>query len=206
VATDLDQLASPAHTALLTMEMQRGITGDLAMMTELRDQMVAAGTIANVAALAEAARSAGVRVVHCTAETRADGAGRVDNCRLLAATAAGAAQLRPGSEAAALIPELGAHEADIVLPRLHGLTPFTGTSLDQILRNLGVTTIVATGNSVNVGILGLVLSGVDLGYQVVVPRDAVAGIPADYADSVLANTVSLLATLTTTEQLQSAWR
>jgi nicotinamidase-related amidase len=38
-------------------------------------------------------------------------------------------------------------------------------------------------------------------YRVVVPRDAVAGIPSDYADAVIANTLSLLATLTTTDAL-----
>ena len=67
-------------------------------------------------------------------------------------------------------------------------------------------TVVATGNSVNVGVLGLVLSAVDLGYQVVVPRDAVAGIPVDYADAVLDHTISLLATMTTTAEVIGAWR
>ena len=43
-----------------------------------------------------------------------------------------------------------------------------------------MTTVVATGVSVNVGIMGLCLSAVDLGYQVVLVRDAVAGVPAEY--------------------------
>jgi hypothetical protein len=41
---------------------------------------------------------------------------------------------------------------------------------------------------------------------VVVPRDAVAGIPADYAAAVIDNTLSLLATVTTTDELLEAWR
>ena len=44
-----------------------------------------------------------------------------------------------------------------------------------------MTTVVAIGVSLNVGVLGLVLSAVDLGYQVVVPTDAVAGVPEAYA-------------------------
>jgi hypothetical protein len=40
---------------------------------------------------------------------------------------------------------------------------------------------------------------------VVIPRDAVAGIPADYADAVIDNTLSLLATITTTDDLLEAW-
>jgi nicotinamidase-related amidase len=85
------------------------------------------------------------------------------------------------------------------------MTPFTSTSLDQILRNLGVTTVVATGNSVNIGVLGLVMVAVDLGYQVVVVRDAVAGVPKAYADAVLDNTIALLATIVTTDELLAAW-
>ena len=81
----------------------------------------------------------------------------------------------------------------------------TGTSLDTALRNEGVTTIVATGVSLNVAVLGLVIEAVNRAYQVVVPRDAVCGVPADYADAVLNNTVSLLATVTTTSEILDIW-
>ena len=81
-----------------------------------------------------------------------------------------------------------------------------GTDLDAVLRNLGVSTIVAVGVSVNVAITNLVMDAVNAGYNVVLPRDAVAGIPADYADAVIDNTLSLLATLTTTDDLIEAWQ
>jgi biuret amidohydrolase len=83
--------------------------------------------------------------------------------------------------------------------------PMGGTDLDAVLRNLGVTTIVATGVSVNIAIQSLVMDAVNAGYQVVLPRDAVAGIPADYAQAVLENSLSLLATMTTTDALIDAW-
>ena len=95
---------------------------------------------------------------------------------------------------------------DLVSPRLHGVSPFTGTSLDTWLRSLGVETVVATGVSVNLGVLGLAIEACNLGYQVVVPRDTVAGIPAEYADAVLDNTFPLIATLTTIDDLLEAWR
>jgi nicotinamidase-related amidase len=47
---------------------------------------------------------------------------------------------------------------------------------------------------------------VNLAYRVVVPRDAVAGIPADYATAIIDNTLSLLATVTTTDDLIELWR
>ena len=85
------------------------------------------------------------------------------------------------------------------------MTPFTSTSLDQILRNLGIRTVIATGVSVNLGVTGMVLSALDLGYQVVIPRDAVAGVPREYADAVLDNSLSLVSTLTTSDEILEAW-
>ena len=204
--TDLGNLLDPAHTAVVTMELQRAVVGDLATMGGLAEAAAEGQTVANAARICRAARAAGVRVVHCTAQFRADGAGSARNCKLLAisldhnseALAVGA----PGTE---LVGELEASPADIVISRLHGLTPFTSTALDQVLRNCGVTTVVATGVSLNVGVAGLVLSAVDLGYRVVVPDDAVVGLPVDYGRAVMRNTISLLATVTSTDAITEAW-
>lgn len=89
--------------------------------------------------------------------------------------------------------------------RIHGMTPFTSTSLDQILRNMGIRTLVVTGVSVNLGILGTVISAIDLGYNVVLVRDGVCGVPTEYADAVIENTLSLLATVCDAADVESAW-
>lgn len=198
-------------TAVLTMELQRGVVGPEGMMKALVEQVAAAGTLAAAAAVCAGARTVGARVVHCVVETRPDGAGGAVNCRILGLADKlrrhhGIVPTLAGSEGARLVPELGQHYSDIVVSRRHGLTPFTSTSLDQTLRNLGVTTVVATGVSVNVGILGMCLSAVDLGYQAVLVRDAVAGVPADYADAVIDNTLSMLATVVSSQELLAAWR
>ncbi len=59
--------------------------------------------------------------------------------------------------------------------RVHGLTPFGGTELDAVLRNMGTKTLVPVGVSVNVAIMGTCLAACDLGYQIVLPTDAVVG-------------------------------
>jgi biuret amidohydrolase len=46
---------------------------------------------------------------------------------------------------------------------------------------------------------------VNHGYQMVMPRDAVAGVPAEYAQAVLDNSLHLVATLTTTDAVINAW-
>jgi nicotinamidase-related amidase len=70
---------------------------------------------------------------------------------------------------------------------------------------LGVTTVVGIGVSVNVGMTNFTMDAVNAGYQFVLPRDAVAGIPASYADAVIDNTLALLATVVTTEDVIAAW-
>ncbi len=64
---------------------------------------------------------------------------------------------------------------------------------------------MAVGVSVNVAVLGFCFEAVNLGYRVVVPRDGVAGVDDAYVDAVFANTLRMLATITTTDQLLDAW-
>ncbi len=207
---NLAELVSPRHTAVLTMEMQQAVVGREALMPALADAADACGLRDTVGRVCAAARGAGSRVVHCTVETRPDGAGFRANCKIFGLSARlrleqGSTPTDIGQPGTALVPELGVDPRDIVVPRMHGMTPFTSTSLDQILRNLGVTTVVATGVSVNLGIIGLCLGALDLGYQVVLVRDAVIGVPTDYADAVIANSLSYISTVVTSYELISAW-
>jgi nicotinamidase-related amidase len=49
------------------------------------------------------------------------------------------------------------------------------------------------------------MDAVNRGYQVVLPRDAVAGVPKEYADSVIDTTLVLLSTVTTTDAVLACW-
>lgn len=201
---DLAELVAPAHTALVTQECQMGVIGPNAALPQLADA-ARAEMIPNAARLAAAARAAGVPVVHCVAARRADGKGSNENARLFKGMLKTAVALRPGSEAVQVIPEIGVDEGDVVLTRLHGLGPMGGTDLDAVLRNLGVTTVVGIGVSVNIGMTDFAFDAVNAGYQMVMPRDAVAGVPVDYANAVLDNTLALVATLPSTDDVLRAW-
>jgi biuret amidohydrolase len=161
--------------------------------------------IPNIGRLLRAARACEVDIVHCLVNRRPDGRGSNDNARLFAAGKKFGADLSPGSEGGSLLPEFGPEESDITLVRYHGLGPMGGTDLDAILRNLGVSTIIGIGVSVNIAIPNFVMDSVNNGYQFVLPRDAVSGFPREYAESVIDNTLSLLTTLVTTEQIISSW-
>ena len=206
----LRRLADPAHTAVLTMELQNGVVGPDSIVPALPLAVKAAGILPVAGAVCAAARASGIRVVHCTEEDRADGAGGAVNCRIFALSAkrraeTGGGATDIGTPGARLVDELGLDPRDIIVPRMHGMSPFTSTALDQILRNLGITSIVLTGVSVNLGIFGASMSALDLGYQVLLVRDAVTGIPAEYADAVIDNSLSLITTVVQSQELISLW-
>lgn len=204
---DLRALLDPKHTALLMMECQEGIVGEAAALGALGAAVREHATIAQIARVLHAARAAKAPVFHCTMARRPDGGGAVVNCLLLAATKkTGGPGLLPGSPQWAPVAALAPIESDYVLTRFHGIGPFHGTELDQILRNLGVKTVVATGVSVNVGVLAMTVEAVNAGYQVVIPREAVTGTPAEYVDAVLQHTLRLLATIASVEDVVAAWR
>ena len=143
-------------------------------------------------------------------EERPDGAGQAVNCRIFAISAKRRAEVGhgptdKGQPGVALVDELDVRTSDITVPRMHGMTPFTGTELDAVIRNLGIRTIALAGVSVNLGIMGAALSALDLGYQVIVVRDAVVGLPKEYADAVIENSLSMIATIVTADELIAAW-
>jgi nicotinamidase-related amidase len=200
---DLAQLVSPRHTAIVTSEIQRGVIGDLSALPELAKQ--GREILPNVARLVERARAAGAEVIHCIAERRADDKGMNRNARMFAYMARAEPKLLPGSPATEIVPEVELSASDVVLARLHGLSPFSGTELDFVLRNLEITTVVAVGVSVNIAIQNLTFDCVNAGYQVVIPVDAVAGTPRSYVEQVFEHTLRNVATLVTTDDLLRAW-
>jgi len=203
VKPHLAEVAAPGHTAIVTQECQGAVVGPNAGLAVLAKE-ARRQALPNIERLLPAAREAGVRIVHCLVQRRPDGLGGNHNAKIFAVGSG--VDIAPGSPGASLLPELGPAPTDVVLHRSHGIGPMGGTDLDITLRNLGVSTIVAVGVSVNVAITNLVMDAVNRAYRVVVPRDAVAGIPTEYAASIIDNTLSLLATVTTTDDLIEAWK
>jgi nicotinamidase-related amidase len=201
-------LVCPANTAIVTQECQGAVMGPNAGLAVLAAEARREAP-PNIVRLLPAAGAAGVRIVHCLVQRRPDGQGANHNARLFASAAKGdnkGLDLTPGSEGVTLLPELGPEASDLTLSRWHGVGPMGGTDLDAVLRNLGVTTIVAVGVSLNIAIPNLVMDAVNAAYTVVLPRDAVAGFPAEYGEAVIANSLSLLTTVTSTDELISTWK
>jgi len=202
----LRELVARGRCAVVSMELQRGVVGDLACIPELGKAVAEAGVIDRTAQLLRAARRSGVRVIHCTAAFRRDRAGSPGNVPLVNRLLENPEHLVAGSAAAEVVPELGPEAEDLVSQRFHGMSPFAGTSLDPWLRSEGATTVIAAGVSLNVGITGLVIEAVNRCYRVVVARDCVAGWPLEYGELVLEKTIAQLATLASAEEIAAVWK
>ncbi|BDM68922.1 isochorismatase [Streptomyces nigrescens] len=205
-AVRLGEQLDPASTVLLTVECQRGVVGPESALPELADVARTSGALANIARLVAAAHEAGVQVMHAVAERRPDGRGASRNARLFRAAEKLPVQQLAGSTAVRIADPVPVGEGDLVVRRLHGLSPVAGTEVDALLRNLGCRTLVVTGVSANVAIPNAVFDAVNLGYTAVVPADAIAGVPADYTPAMIRNTLALVATVTTTEGVLASWR
>lgn len=204
MAFDISQLLQPGKVALLLSEVQRNVIGDLtdAPLAQVAKQV---GVTPAAARLAKIARAHGAPVIHCLAKTGPGRFGTNSNARLFKGAGRRAPDAPPHDPAHdAPCPEVY-EDGDILSPREHGLNPMADTTLDHRMRNEGIRTIIAAGVSLNVAIVNMTMDAVNAGYQVIIARDAVSGYPIEYHEHVLNNTLSLLATLATVDEIAEAW-
>ncbi len=190
---------------MLVQELQNGVVGTEAGLPALAEAVRTTGVVERAASVLEAARERGVPVIHCTAENPLHGFGMNRNARLFESARRLGLENRPGTSSVSPVPPLGPADSDLVLPRLHGLSPLTGSPLDALLRNQGVESLVVMGVSLNLAIPNLVFDAVNRSYVVVLVEDAVVGVPVDYGRQVIANSLSLVSTIVTADQLIAAW-
>ncbi|MFF4576378.1 cysteine hydrolase [Streptomyces sp. NPDC001410] len=203
---ELGELLDPASTVLLTVECQQGVVGPDSALPELASEARSSGALRNVARLVAAAHETGVQVIHALAERRPDGRGANRNARLFRAAERLPVQQLTGTTAVRVAPPIEVTEEDFVVRRLHGLSPIQGTEVDALLRNLGCRALIVTGVSANVAVPNAVFDAVNRGYTAVVPADAIAGVPADYTPALIRNTLALVATITSTDEVLGCFK
>lgn len=191
----------PAAVAVLCIECQNGVLGPDSVLPTLAGDC--GNLIAGIARLLHAARTAGARVVHATYEG-AIGSRPVGTARLWRALTPATAEWGPDSAATQVIPKLLA-PSDLVLPRRHGLFPTLDSELLPVLRSIGVTTVVLVGVSLNLALPHTAGQLTQAGFHLIIPRDAVGGTPASYAEQVLAHTMALLGLVTTVDDVIAQW-
>jgi biuret amidohydrolase len=195
----------PDQCAVLVQELQEGVVGSTSRLSALAEVVHESSLLIHAAKVLSSARRSGVPVIHCTAENLPGGLGRNTNARLFVAARKLGMDNESGSDSVRPVGDLGPFSTDIVLPRFHGLSPLTGSSLDSVLRNSGVRALVVMGVSLNVAIPNLIFDAVNRSYQVVLVSDAVAGVPREYGTQMIEHTLSLVCTIASSEQVVNAW-
>ncbi|MFE1844000.1 cysteine hydrolase family protein, partial [Streptomyces sp. NPDC059515] len=165
----------------------------LGALPELAAEVRSSGALARIAELVDAARASGVRIVHAVAERRPDGRGASRNARLFRAAERLPVRRLTGSAAVRVAAPVQVADEDLVVRRLRGLSPIQGTDVDPLLRDLGCRTLIVTGVSADVAVPDAVFDAVNRGCTVVLPTDAVAGVPAGYTRAMIRHTPSPVA-------------
>jgi nicotinamidase-related amidase len=182
VFTELAELADPAHTALIMVDMQRdfiepdGIFGklgiDLSMYAESRPKL---------AALLAAARQCGSLIVHLQNTSLPRRIGDSPsyirfNLRMHQAARREGPPLRytlPGTPGHEFAPEFTPRSDEIVV-RKYRSSGFWGTNLDMLLRSNGVKTVVLGGCTTEGCVESTARDAMFNDYYVVIAEDCVA--------------------------------
>ena len=193
---------NPATTAIVNTECQENLIGPNSILPGLARAAAEVGLVENCARLFASARSHGVRVYYCTDTRRPDGFGFAYNTMVhlrMKGERTGSGGHGPVVEPLTPQPE------DVVFPREQGLTGFFATGLDAYLRNTGVATLIVTGVSLNIAVLGTCIEAMNLGYTVVVPTDCVASDPPEYAATLIKYTIRNIAFTAPSANIISVW-
>jgi gluconolactonase len=170
----------PARTALLIQDMQNDVIGAGGAFADsgAPEHAASQNVVANVKALAEAARAAGVPVVHVHYVVEPGAPGLKLNAPLFQGVKEADALVR-GSWGAAPVDGLEPQDGDFVIEKMR-MNGFFATRLDTLLRGLGVDTLVITGAWTNMSIEHTARHGADAGYDIVVVSDGTSTIDDDW--------------------------
>ncbi len=175
--TTLDTVA-----ALLVIDLQKGIVG-------LPLAHPAGEIVARSARLARAFRERGLPVVLVNVTGRPPGR-----------TSGGSPTFSFPPDWTELVPELEQQPGDILISKQR-VGAFIGTSLDEILRQRGVTQVFLSGIATSAGVEATARSAYDYGYNVVLVVDAMTDRSADAHRYCIDTTFPRLGETDTTENV-----
>jgi len=201
---DISPYLDPAGCAIVSMECQEGLLGADSVLPALAKAAADVDLIATLERLYTRARLVGVRIYYCTDERRPDGFGSLDNMPISTRLASSSGDRHVGGHGP-VVAAIAPQAADVVFRREQGVTAFFATGLDQNLRNTGVRTLIVTGVSLNLAVLGTTIEAANRGYTTIVPTDSTAGVPVEYVDAVMRNTIRQIAYTTTADAIIAHW-
>jgi nicotinamidase-related amidase len=177
----------PATTALVLIEYQNEFTSEGGVLHgAVSAVMDKTGMLGKTVALVQAARAAGVTIMHAPI-TFAPGYGELTRhpYGILKGVVDGNAFVK-GSWGAAIVDDLAPAEGDIVIEGKRGLDTFASTNLDFILRSKGIQTVIIGGFLTNCCVESTMRSAYENGYRVITLTDCTAATSPEEHDNAIA--------------------
>ncbi len=194
-------MSDPRQSAVLFIECQRGVIGDLSVLPALAEEAAPARIDGSPRRGCPGGRA---RVVHLTYLPLAGGQSANRRAPLVRATSA-TAEWTEGHPAMEVIAEIGVGPDDLVLPRHQGISPVHRTEVLSILRNLGIDEVIVAGVSTNLAIPLVAVGAADEDFAVTVATDASVGTPASHHASMLKHSLAFVARLATVDEVLAEW-
>jgi ureidoacrylate peracid hydrolase len=176
----------PSKTAVVLIEYQNDFTSDRGVLHgAVEAVMDATDMLENTKRVVEAARAAGVTVMHAPI-TFSEGYNELSShpYGILKGVVDGNAFVKD-SWGAAIVDDLAPEPGDIVIEGKRGLDTFASTNLDFILRSKGIETIALGGFLTNCCVESTMRTGYEHGYKVVTLNDCVAATSVEEHDNAL---------------------
>ncbi|HEX5810923.1 MAG TPA: cysteine hydrolase [Pseudonocardia sp.] len=176
----------PAKTALVLIEFQNEFTSEGGVLHgAVSAVMDKTGMLGKTKALVDAARAAGVTIMHAPI-TFAPGYAELTRhpYGILKGVVDGNAFVK-GTWGAAIVDDLAPTESDIVIEGKRGLDTFASTNLDFILRSKGIETVILAGFLTNCCVESTMRSAYENGYRVITVTDCVAATSAEEHDNAI---------------------
>jgi nicotinamidase-related amidase len=199
----------PGKAALLVVELQndmvhesniekRGLGAALAEAVHRR------GVLGKVGALLAAARGAAVPVFYINVANR-PGFPK-PRAKIYAIAGKRGASLVEGTWGAETHVAVAPAPTDYVLTRTTSVDGSYGTGLYALLAALRREQLLICGISTTLAVEGIVRASLNRGYEMFVIEDCCAGVPQEWHDWSIANTLPLLATITSASAVEEAFR
>ncbi len=188
-----DLVLDPARTALVVIDLQRGIVGRTAAPHSSSD------VVSRAASLARAVRRAGGTVVWVRVSPSPDGK---DALQPPADVPVVTPAERP-ADWAEFVPELDRQPEDLTITKRQW-GAFYGTELDLQLRRRGVGTIILCGITTNIGVESTARDAYERGYHQVFVEDATSARTAEEHDFVMCTTFARIGRVRSTDDVLQA--
>ena len=197
-------LLDAGRSALIIQDLQNDVIGeggafaDSGAPAHAKSQNV----VENVKRLADAARQAGMPVIHVLYIVDEGAPGLKQNAPLFMGVKEANALVR-GSWGAAPVDGLEPQPGDHVVEKMR-MNGFYDTRLDILLRGLGAETIVITGAWTNMSIEHTARHGADAGYEVFVVSDGTSTTGDEWQQAALNYAMTNVARVITTDEAVQA--